>query len=167
MSKLQSAEEVATEISKRWTPYWDALEIIKARDDEVRRVCADVYVEFVDLHESWDSHEPINAILNAGKVDDKRERLAKALWEADHHCGSWEEVDTPLFGMDSNSDASDTVSFDTIDELFVDLGLDTPLKDDAHPRRTQMSLLERLRLFWWDYYEKPLTIWYPKEDTDV
>ncbi len=92
MSTLKSAAEWWDGFNHDQPPRhpWWLTEAIAVRDDEVRQVCADA----ADEWSRSDACSPIlrEAILNAGKTDDSRERLGRALWNAQYPNGSWRHV---------------------------------------------------------------------------
>ena len=105
--KLRSAEEVYDDYCTSDGDYrWDLRfnRVLEADRDAVRQVCAvdaeAFYCKWVsehDINASWTELRGFRgglkaAILSAGKVDEKRERLAKVYYNAGKIGCSWDEL---------------------------------------------------------------------------
>lgn len=113
MSKLRSAEEVWDEAADVYTKK-EAVAIIKAHEDAVRQDERDRCLEAIqveahkldpensDLHRSYiTGMRWATRAINAGKVDEKRERLGRALYDATKNDGGaleWDVLSQPLQG---------------------------------------------------------------------
>ena len=91
MSKPKSAAEVAKGM---WAaPHRLRVADIEARDDAVREACWAAYVATCNTN-GWSYDDMKKAILAAGKVNERwerRERLARAVFDAEDFSYTWEE----------------------------------------------------------------------------